>query len=356
MKKTLMVMGSVLLIAALSLSGCRPSLWLSERDVRGETITYITESNGKDYITFAFDETGRAGEYETGSFDWDYPTEEAYNSGKHTEKKWIMTGGEKGTFAWDPETLLMSITLNQAQGVAHGATPIYSDISGDHFAEEDYEWRDIKYRSDVIGPSAGDDDEAAVVREFYFVPNIDRPELEIMKRTGEESSDWVYYVKQTVTKTESGVTTVEYIESATTLTITDGEVMIQNETVHSKQVGDAEPEIMVNIEEKEYTVTDVFLVGGESEGKSFEQLWQEGNEVSFLLTRTKRTSIKYTDGTPPEKPTVDPNTGIGETVEASGDYYKIWETGGETNKTSLAHFGSFAVSSNSLASASRRLP
>lgn len=354
MKKTLMVTGSALLIAALSLSGCRPSLWLNERDVRGETITYITESNGKDYVTYVFDDTGRAGEYETGSFDWDYPTEEAFNSGKHTEKKWIMTEGQKGIFDWDPETLLMTKTLNQAWGVAQGATPIYSDMSGDHFAEGDYDWQDMKYG--LIGPSAGDDDSASIVWETYFIPNADNPELEIMKRIEEGSNSWEYYFKYTEIKTEGGVTTTTYTEIKMITEIAATAVTWSSEKDDYEKVGNADPDVTTNIEEKEYSVIDIFSVGEETGDKEFEDIWKEGNEASLLLSRTRRTIIRYTDGSPPEKPPVDPDTGIGETVEGSGDYYKIYEYGGETKKMSLAHFGDFLVSSNSFGSASRGLP
>lgn len=351
MKKRLMVTGFALLIAALSLSGCRPSLWLNERDVRGETITYYTSSNGQDYVTYTFDETGRAGEYETGSFDWDYPTEEAYNGGKHTEKKWVMTEGQKGTFEWDLETLLMTQTLSRAWGVADGATPIYSDISGDHFAEEDYEWQDMKYG--LIGPSAGDDDSASIVWETYFIPNADNPQPEIMKRMEEGSDSWEYYFKYTVTKTEAGVTTTTYTEVETVRQITAAAVTGRMEKVEYEKVGNMDPDITTNIDEIEYTVTDIFLVGEETGDKEFEDIWKEGNEASFLLERTKKSSIEYTDGTPPAKPDVDPDTGIGETVEGSGDYYKIYEYGGETHKMNLAHFGDFLVDSDSLGSASR---
>ena len=351
MKKRLMVTGFALLIAALSLWGCKPSLWLSERDVRGETITYITESNGKDYVTYTFDETGMAGEYETGDFDWDYPTEEAYNGGKHTDKKWVMTEGQKGTFEWDPETLLMTKTLSQAWGVADGATPIYSGITGDHFAEEDYQWQDLKYG--IIGPSAGDDDSASIVREFYFIPNADNPELEIMKRIEEGSNSWEYYFKNTVTKTEAGVTTTTYTEIKMITEIAATAVTWSSEMVNYEKVGNAEPDVTTNIEEKEYSVIDIFSVGEETGDKKFEDIWKEGNEASLLLLQTRRTIIKYTDGTQPAKPDVDPDTGIGETLEASGDYYRIYEYGGETHEMSLAHFGDFLVDSNSLGSASR---
>ena len=108
------------------------------------------------------------------------------------------------------------------------------------------------------------------------------------------------------------MTTVDTEEYTYTYTISENTIYNNNIEVISEQVGSADAYIETTISNTSYDVTNFFLTGEETGDKTFDEVWAEGNSVTFMLAKTKYEEIYYEGTTAPSTaPTVSNSTAIG---------------------------------------------
>ena len=310
------LLGFVLILAAAAFMNCKPGGFsLDVRDLRGETIVYMLNGNGKDYYSFEFDDEGTGGNFEEVRYTFDFPDQEGYNSGNYTDKEWFMYDGSRGMFTYDPETHIVEINFTESYTEKEGASSPY-------FAE-DYNW--VSYKTAALGYHAPPDDKASSSVETYMSFNNDSPLIYPIVRQGEESNVWKYWQKSETVKEVAGVKTVEVGEKFTIFTITEDQFLHDNSQIEETRVDGVVTSIETDRYVETFTVNGFFIKGEETTGKEFADVWKEGNTVTFLLEQTKYEDIWYKGDTEPDPPPVDPVTGEGDNSAPTLYHYRIYE-------------------------------
>ena len=315
------LIGFILVLAAAAFMNCKPGGFvLGERDLRGETMVYMLNGNGKDYYKLEFNDEGTGGDFEEVGYRFDFPDQEAYNSGNYTDKDWFMNDGSRGVFTYDPETHIVEISFTEAYTEKEGASPPY-------FAE-DYNW--VSYRTAALGYTAPPDDKASGTHEIVMCFNNDSPLIYPFIRQGEESSVWKYWQKTEEVTEIGGIKTVEVDETSYTFTITEDQFLYDDTRVETVTVDGGTPDIETDRIKETYTVNGFFLQGEDTTEMEFAEVWKEGNKVTFLVEQTKYEDIEYEGDTEPDPPSVDPGTGEGDNSGPTF-HYRIYEDRSDPN-------------------------
>ncbi len=332
MKKTTKLI-LTMLAAALVLFGvmsCKPGFTVRVGSLKGETILFITDGNGKNYVTFTFNDDASGGTWETGRFDFGFPTESDATIGDYTLKEWYMTGGDRGTFTYDKETERMTSIITHVWKLKdgeQGAPPHYKD---------EYDWATYTESELGYGVPAGDSATWTEVADTFL--SYDTPTLKGFLDQGDDTNRWGYYQSTTETETVSGSTTTTVTETTETYTITETEVVYDKTEVITETVDSGTPARETFREISTYRVNNFFVSGKATESAAFDTVWKEGNEVTFLLERTKYEDIWYEGENPPSAPTVDESTGEGTNSGATFSYY-IDLRGGTAPEWAFIHAG-----------------
>ena len=123
---------------------------------------------------------------------------------------------------------------------------------------------------------------------------------------------WTFSYETTETTTDNDITTVETYSYNFTATISETSAIFNRVEITSEQVGSADAYIHTSNNYYNYDVTGFYLAGEETGDKDFDEVWQEGNSVTFMLSRNKYERIVYEGATAPTTaPTVSTSTATG---------------------------------------------
>jgi hypothetical protein len=303
----------VIVAAALALSACPAPFFMGAIDLANKTLKYYsnvlalygspTAPNGHDLTTLAFDGSGKAGTFEVALFGFDFATQTAVDSGKYTDKTWFQADGQTGTFAYDPGTSLLTLTITQGYSPAVGAAAMtngkYASASYAYRALNDYlSFRDSKTYTAASRTISG----SLVVTADNIYP---------VYPAGSAANTWTATATDAVSLTEAGVTTVTQGDVVATYVVTDASITVDQSVVTTTTVGTAAPTKSTIRQGQTLSVLKYFLAGKpDNPVQTFAEVWSKGNDVSFQCERTHTYMMTYTGDTPPTLQPVDPTTGV----------------------------------------------
>ena len=338
------------LIALLTFAGvmsCKPGVTIAVRSLKGETILFITGGNGLNYEQYVFNDDATGGEWEWMTYTFDYPDQSAKDSGKYSDKEWYKTGGEKGSFTYDEETgrtTTVTTHVYKRKEGAEGPPPWFKN---------DYDW--ATYTESEIGYGHAADESASLTKEADSFFNNDQPMLEGFISQGDDTNQWRHYKKITENVTEAGTTTDTETVVTRTYTITETQCVYDYTVVVTETVDNGTPTKETARYISTYDVNNFFIGGEETGDTAFDKAWKEGNEVTFMLERTKYEEIEYEGDTEPDPPSsIDDTTGIGEKSDTTYRY-TINMTGGATAEWAFLHAGENIFMTSEFQSSNRGL-
>ena len=303
----------LLVIVAAVLTACSPFVFTSN-SLKGKTITYYTgfdpnvtparsynasAGNGHDNLVLAFDSTGTAGTFTTQTFINNFPTAAAATSGKYTDKTWYQVDGWKGTFTYDPKTMMLAMTYTQE----YAPSPNTTALSTGFYAQSDYSYQDLKT---VEGMSAYSETDTMSMM-------VTQDNLDSVYNAGSAADTWESVNTTKVSSTPSGSTTATVTETTDpiTYTVTSSTITQNEHKVTTVTVGSGSPTTTTTDTTYTFTVNKFFIVGGDTGSTTFTKAWKKKNSVTFQGDETKLVDIGYTGSSAPAAPTPSTTTGYG---------------------------------------------
>lgn len=329
------------LLVVLFLFSCSTDFLIGPKNLKNGVFNYIVGGNGLDYVKISFDSTGENGVYEKGSYTFDFATADAEASGKYTDKTWFMYSGERGDFTYNAGTYHLDISLTHQYTRKENATTYYT---------ADYEWRTILNAYKDSNPAAT---EYFINMERYFVINQDSPLIQTFFIKNGDA--WTNEVIQTVRSTEGGITSINSEKRSISMTISGTSITQAYKVEVSEKVGNAATEYETQVQNRTFKVNNFFISGEETTSKmTFDKVWKEGNNITFLIELTRSETIEYIGtAAPTTPPTVDPVTGLGNSGSPGEWSWEIDQTGGSADKLALSHFGEVIISTEELSNSYR---
>ena len=349
MKRTTkwIVIGLIALLTFAGVMSCKPGVTIAVRSLKGETILFITDGNGLNYVQYVFNDDATGGEWEWVTYTFDYPDQDAKDRGKYDEQEWYKTGGEKGTFTYDEETgrtTTVTTHVYKRKEGAEGPPPWFKN---------DYDWATYTQSEIGYGHAADESASKSVEQDSFF--NNDQPMLEGFISQGEDTNQWRYYKKTTENVTEAETTTDTETVVTETYTITETQCVYDYTVVVTETVDGGTPTKETARYISTYDVNNFFIGGEETGDTAFDKAWKKGNEVTFMLERTKYEVIEYEGDTEPDPPSsIDDTTGIGEKSDTTYRY-TINMTGGATAEWAFLHAGENIFRTSEFQSSNRGL-
>jgi hypothetical protein len=304
-------------IALLALASCNVFVF-STNDLKGKTVTYYFDyfgsSNGHDTTTLVFDDTGKAGTFTTAAFTYNYATAADYATGDYSKRSWFQNNGQQGTFTYDPDTSLFSITINSYYAPAATATYIYGSV----YAAADYSYQDIDAIYSTTGLTYTNSADT-----YSTVAQLNADNILSIYVAGATDGTWLMTRSNGWTRTVNGTTSSSTGATTETLTVSEASFLQDSVTVNTSVAGASTT--VTNYEEiSTYAINHFFLVGQDDKtDAAFTDVWKKGNTVTIQYERTQYDEIEWTTAKP-AAPTVAVSTGEGTTgTYGTAPYYYI---------------------------------
>lgn len=286
---------TLLILVALALIACEQP-YVMTNNLGGQTLSYSNAPYSTETWTFAKD--GKSGTVELQYFDEDFPTAAAATTGNYDGREWYQYSGVKGKFTYDPKTLTVTLQYEEVFWPKAGTSAPYY--------KADYEWKNMSKLAQERGA------DSVTIEESYKTLFTQDNRLSVFSsKSGSFSLDSTY----TMT-TKKGADVFEYVKQTTRdWKILSATLDYSNIQVVTNKTNGSPTRVRSYDAISNYEVKSAFELGATKTGASFADTWQKGKTVSFSLICTNSEQIEYegttTVGTKPNKPTVDPQTGIG---------------------------------------------
>jgi hypothetical protein len=340
-------------VALFALAACSAFTYTAN-DLKGKTLTYYvdfsdfpkTSANGHDNTVLVFDATGTAGAITVANYTNDFKTAADYATGDYTKKAWFQTGGSKGTFTYDPDTMTFTTTIDTVYLPALTSTAIHDSIHP--AADYSYQLLDTYYTAAFGQTHTG----MTYVSTFPIQLTADTGNYAL--RAGSAANTWVSTIAQSQSATVNGVFQSMAMTNDMTNTITDGSMVSYAKYTFTDTSGST---VSTDYEEDTttYKIAHAFIVGqDDTAGETFADVWKKGNTVTFQFEQTGYTEIGYAT-TAPAAPTVGTN-GTGLTgVRYTDPWYYIDNNVQDAGAQTLTNNGDYLVLTASTLAASRNL-
>jgi hypothetical protein len=289
-------------VALFALAACS-AFTFTANDLKGKTLTYYVDfadfpdamANGHDNTVLAFDATGKAGTITIANYTNDFKTAADYATGDYTKKAWFQTGGTKGTFTYDPDTMTFTATIDTAYLPALTSTAIHGGIHP--AADYSYQLLDTYYTAAYGQTYTG----KTSTRTFPIQLTADTGCFAL--KAGTAANTWVGTMGYGDSETINGVINSHSEYRAITYTITEGSMVSYTKTTVVDTTGSTVDTGYVEITSTN-AITHAFIVGkDDAADEAFADVWKKGNTVTFQTEQTGYTQIGYTT-TVPAAPTV----------------------------------------------------
>lgn len=140
--KRLLVLTMVVVMVACFI-GCGTGYFVSPDSLK-EAIVYLIGANGYDNITFTpSEDTELSGTYQVETYSYNYPSEALSDTGLHTNKEYFQTGGRRGTYTYDAETMELTLTTDEVYRLTDAAVTAGTEW------EVDYNWLELEEADNV---------------------------------------------------------------------------------------------------------------------------------------------------------------------------------------------------------------
>jgi len=338
-------------IALFALAACS-NFTYSASDLKSKVITYyvnmMTQSaNGHDYSVMTFDSTGKAGTLEVDMYEHGWATTTLAATGDYSTQTWVLAGGFKGTFTYDPDTFTLTATMTNIYTNTTAATYIGNGIYSA------FEWVDLDtYFTRMSGYTATGASYTGSMNVRLTADSIN-PILS----AGTVADTWVSkgsytqgYTANSIAFAGGSTTTTTWTIPSTGTSITKDYVEVTTQTINTTTTTDTYEEIT------NYSINKAFIVGAEDKtDETFSDIWKKGNAVTLMADRTKYSELEYIGTTVPTAPTV-PATSTSATTGTYGTapYYYIY-TGVGTATFNLTNVGTYIIDTSENAFAARHL-
>jgi hypothetical protein len=295
-----------ILFLAIVLAGCPTPYVLGTTDLKSQTLTYYAPdflsmaADGHSNITVVFDSTGKAGTYEMQDFSLSYATAAAV--GDYSKQTWFQTGGAKGTFTYDPSTLILKATHSQFYLPTTGAVRLASG----NYAAADFSYQDIKYSFNPVPDSA--------TKTESWTVSITQDQMRwAYPKSGTDGTTWVSQYAANTSTTTGANTNTDVNTYTETWVIKAASVSETTSNVDTNTPSGSTATVTTKNTDNEYSVTRFFVNGQKTGTMAFSDAWKQSNSVAFELAQTSYAEVGYQGATAPAAPTVSPATGTGVT-------------------------------------------
>ncbi|HPE90154.1 MAG TPA: hypothetical protein P5298_10455 [Spirochaetia bacterium] len=362
MKKTI-ACGSLLVAALLLAASCASPFVMDAKSLKGQTISYYG-SDGHDVDTFAFSADGLSGTWVQEKYSLAYPDAAAEASGDYSEMTWYRRGGFKASFTYNPETFDIVVKTTEIYGRSAEA------IDADTYYASDYAYQtpaayyslndSVSYSAYAVTTTTKavfTQDICSLLFQSYgrakAMAASESLETAMFGDGGSWSYDYVEATAYTLTGGQNGgsvdTTTASLTLSATSLSYGYVETVVET-------LGGVETSRYTERSRTDYTVGAARLVGSTDPDDSFDDVWKEGNAVTFSLTMTRDEYCYYNGTTEPDAPAADAdgyNSVSG--ANADGEYYYRIDLVPYGTSMSIARNEGYVVDPSFLSYAGREL-
>ncbi len=366
MKKTI-ACGSLLVAALLLAASCASPFVMDAKSLKGQTISYYG-SDGHDVDTFTFSADGLSGTWVQEGYSLAYPDAAAEASDDYTKKEWFQKSGFKASFTYDPETFDIVVTTNEIYGRTAAA------IAADTYYAADYAYLPpAVYYSDNDSESYSTYTLTASTKAVFTQDNcsllfqsygrakatakaIVSSEALVSAMFGSDGS-WSLVNAVTVSYTLSGGQSGGSVDTTTySLTLDESTLSYGYVKTVVDSLGGVESSRYTERSKCDYTVDAARLVGSTDPDDGFDDVWKDGNVVTFTLTCTKDEYCDYYGSTEPAAPVVDADgSSYVNSTNADGDYYYSISLVPYGTSMSIARNEGYVVDPSFLAYAARDL-
>jgi hypothetical protein len=305
-------------------------------DLKGKTLTYsvnlddlnqvtldeLYTPNGYDNVVLTFDDTGAAGSFTVAYYMFEYASAAACASGEYSQKTWYQYGGGMGTFTYDPDGCLLTLTTTSVYAPSASAIPFYDPAIGEVYAASDYSYQPLNdWESAQTGMAITD---AALTKNYTLSLTVDSLKPVWVATSG--SGTWAKTSVTTETMTRSGSAYSKTFTLTYQLTVASGTLnqFTQGQTVTSL----GSTTTMFTYGQKDpATILHFFIVGkDDAADQTFEDAWKKGNTVTFQGIKSEWDSYNYYGSTMPDPPTVIDPSGVGSSdgTDGSGNPYHYY--------------------------------